>query len=104
MIQGGATETAGAAWVDRVAVSDPTKLTSLLSQSDRGESEAIVLAEELQADLVVMNESAGRRVLAARGIAFVGTVEVLMQAKATGPDGRLKTGIGPTPRLRVSSH
>jgi hypothetical protein len=53
VIQGGgrpgATETAGAAWVDRVAVSDPTKLTSLLSQLDRGESEAIVLAEELQA-------------------------------------------------------
>jgi uncharacterized protein len=37
----GAAETVGAAWVDRVAVSDPVKLTSLLTHLDRGESEAI---------------------------------------------------------------
>ncbi len=80
----GAAETAGAIWVDRVAVSDPTKLTSLLTHLDSGESEAIVLAEELHADLVIMDESAGRRVLAGRGIAFLGTVGVLMQAKQRG--------------------
>ncbi|MFM7840791.1 MAG: DUF3368 domain-containing protein, partial [Nitrospira sp.] len=66
-------------------------VTSLLPQLDRGGSEAIVLAEELQADLVVMDESAGRRVLAARGIAFVGTVGVLMQAKQQGLIVALKT-------------
>ena len=51
---------------------------------DIGESEAIALAEELHADLVIMDESAGRRVLAGRGIAFIGTVGVLMQAKQQG--------------------
>ncbi len=86
----GAAETAGAAWVDRQAVSDPAKVTSLQTHLDRGESEAIVLAEKLHADLVVMDESAGRRVLAGRGIAFIGTVGVLMQAKQQGLIAALK--------------
>jgi predicted nucleic acid-binding protein len=86
----GAAETAGAAWVDRQAVSDLAKVTSLQTHLDSGESEAIVLAEELHADLVVMDESAGRRVLASRGIAFIGTVGVLMQAKQRGLIAALK--------------
>jgi uncharacterized protein len=37
-----------------------------------------------------MDESAGRRVLAGRGIAFLGTVGVLMQAKRRGLIAALK--------------
>ncbi len=86
----GAAETAGAAWVDRRAVSDPAKVTGLGTHLDSGESEAIVLAEELHADLVVMDETAGRCVLAGRGIAFIGTVGILMQAKRRGLIAALK--------------
>lgn len=82
--QPGAAETAGAVWVERQAVSDLAKVTRLQTDLDRGECEAIILAEELHADLVVMDETAGRRVLASRGIAFIGTVGVLMQAKQRG--------------------
>jgi predicted nucleic acid-binding protein len=86
----GAAETAGTAWVDRQAVSDPAKVTSLRTHLDNGESETIVLAEELRADLVIMDETAGRRVLAGRGIPFLGTVGVLMQAKQRGLIAALK--------------
>ena len=53
----------------------------------------IALAEELHADLVVMDESAGRHVMAGRGIAFIGTVGVLMQAKQRGLIAALKPAL-----------
>jgi predicted nucleic acid-binding protein len=86
----GAAETAGASWIDRQAVSNPAKVTSLPTHLDSGESEVIALAEELRADLVIMDESAGRHVLAGRRMAFIGTVGVLMQAKQRGLIAALK--------------
>lgn len=80
----GAAETAGADWIDRRDLSDPGRLGSLPAQLDGGEKEVIALAEDLQADLVIMDEAAGRRELARRGTAFLGTVGVLMQAKQQG--------------------
>lgn len=77
----GAAETSGAGWIDREAVQDQNKLVGLQSHLHGGESEVILLAEELQAGLVLMDETAGRRELAQRGIAFLGTVGVLMQGK-----------------------
>src|SRR5258708_40145446 len=77
----GAAETAAAGWIDRHQVADTAKVTSLQAHLHGGESEVVVLAEELGADLVLMDESAGRRELARRRLAFIGTVGVLMQAK-----------------------
>ena len=48
----GAAETAGASWIDRRSVADLAKVTSLQARLHGGESEVVVLAEELQADLV----------------------------------------------------
>src|SRR5437879_2077979 len=71
--------------VDRCcAVSDPTKLAALPGSLDAGEREVIALAEAAHADLVIMDEAAGRRELGQRGFAFVGTVGVLMLAKQRG--------------------
>ena len=86
----GAAETAAAGWIDRATVHDPTKLTGLQAHLDSGESEVVVLAEELHADLVLMDESAGRRELSQRGLAFIGTVGVLTQAKRRGLIAALK--------------
>ena len=80
----GAAETAAASWIDRQAVADPAKVASLQTRLHGGESEVVVLADELHADLVIMDDSAGRRELAQRGIAFIGTVGVLMAAKQRG--------------------
>jgi uncharacterized protein len=80
----GAAETGGADWIDRCAVADPSKLSSLQGPLDGGEREVIALAEQVNANLVIMDETAGRQELAKRGMSFLGTVGVLIQAKQRG--------------------
>lgn len=82
--QWGAAETAAAHWIDRRAVTDRSGVSGLVGQLDLGESEVIALAQELGADLAVVDETAARRELSNRAIPFIGTVGVLMQAKHQG--------------------
>jgi len=77
----GASETASASWISCRAIPDPSKLPTIQVHLHAGEREVIGLAEELHADLVLMDEAAGRRELQKRGIKFFGTVGVLIQAK-----------------------
>lgn len=56
----------------------------LLTQLDAGEAEAIVLVKERCADVLLIDEIAGRDVAAREGIRFIGLLGVLDEAKATG--------------------
>ena len=51
---------------------------------DPGETAAILLAEAIGADLILMDERAGRAVAESRGIAVRGTLGILVQARTTG--------------------
>ena len=48
---------------------------------DKGESEAITLALELAADLILMDETAGRQIAHAKGLNVTGLLGVLIEAK-----------------------
>lgn len=56
----------------------------LLHELDRGEAEAIMLAKELQADTLIIDERTGYRLAKAQGLHVIGTLTVLLMAKNQG--------------------
>lgn len=61
-----------------------TRVAELRSMLDAGEAEAIALAEELRADVVLIDELAGREVARQGGFTVVGTLGILLEAKQRG--------------------
>jgi predicted nucleic acid-binding protein len=55
-----------------------------LDELDLGESETIVLAKELNANWVLMDEKKGRRKLTQLGLQKIGTLGLLLKAKEIG--------------------
>ena len=60
------------------------KCCLVLGQLDPGESEAIALAAEIHADVVLMDEQAGRQEAVRRGLKVAGTLSVLDEAEQAG--------------------
>jgi predicted nucleic acid-binding protein len=79
----GAAEVAQGTWIHRRAVTDSARIAQLPPALHRGEREAIILAEELQAQLLI-DEQRGRAIAAARGLAVLGSLRILGEAKRRG--------------------
>ena len=83
-IGGAKREISTATWIHTVEVEDRLAVEVLLDELDLGEAETIVLACELDADWVLMDERKGRRKLAQLGMPKIGTVGILLKAKRVG--------------------
>jgi predicted nucleic acid-binding protein len=99
-------ESHGQGWINVVPVSSPAN--PLLAALDPGEADAIMLAFELGAVLLIIDEKLGRETASRMGLSVCGTLGVLVAAKRQGlisliaPDLqrlRLETSFRFTPEL-----
>ena len=80
----GAVEVQESVWIQRRSVKDRDYVSLLCVELDAGESEAIVLARQEQADVVLLDEKEARRVARRLGIHVLGTVGLLIWARRHG--------------------
>ena len=70
-----------ATWIQVHAVQNTHLVNALREQLDPGESEAITLALEQKAELILLDESEGRRVASRYGLNKTGILGLLLRAK-----------------------
>lgn len=86
----GSMELMAAPWLKVAVVENDLAIEMLANELDTGESKAIVLAYEMKAGLLLMDERRGRRRAAERGIVVVGTLGILLEARRRGLVGPLQ--------------
>ena len=78
-----ATAVANTHWITRRTVKDAQQVAQFRDAGlDQGESEAITLALELPASLLLVDEFAARKIARQHGLAITGVVGVLIDAKS----------------------
>jgi predicted nucleic acid-binding protein len=82
--QPGATEVEAFDWIETRQVADRALVDSLRLELDDDEAEAITLAVELKADLILLDERKGRVIAVRLGLRFIGLVGMLAEAKHNG--------------------
>lgn len=86
----GVREVTTAAWIKTTALTDRTLAASLTERFGPGESEAIALAVERDADVILLDEHRARGHAARLGLRVIGVVGVLLRAKRGGQIERVK--------------
>ena len=82
--QPGAREVESEAWLVRGVVRSEQLLADLSNELHPGEAEALALAVEIAATLVLIDEKRGRRVASRLGLERIGLLGILLQAKQRG--------------------
>lgn len=72
------------AFLRRVEIINSADADALGSQLGRGESEAIVLASELKADFLLIDERRGRRIAQERHLRIIGLLGIVLLARGRG--------------------
>jgi len=70
-------------WIEIIQIQSLSTRPYLFDLDD-GEAETIILAQELSADLVIIDENIGRRYAAQLNIPITGTIGILLKAKEQG--------------------
>jgi len=70
-------------WIEVLSFSNPLKVSTLFTTTrlDLGECAAIILAEELGANRLLLDDLTARQEAQARGLPVIGTVGMLLIAK-----------------------
>jgi len=71
-------------WIEVIEPGDRTAVDSLRTELDAGESEAIVLAQQLQPSMLLIDERLGRRAAIRLGLNVTGLLGVLAEGKKRG--------------------
>jgi len=86
----GSVEVAQASWISRRRVGDHATVARLREEIGRGEAEAIVLAREIGADFVILDDASARRIAEKEGDKVSGLLGFLIAAKERGVVQALK--------------
>lgn len=79
--QPGAEEVKAAAWIKTRAATNRQLVHALQQELDAGEAEAIVVALEINAELLLMDEHMGRETARHLGMRYTGLIGSLIEAK-----------------------
>ncbi len=71
-------------WIELIEPANRSAVESLRAELDAGESEAIVLAQQLQASLLLMDERLGRQTAIRLGLVVTGLLGILAEARNRG--------------------
>ena len=80
----GALEVQTLPWFQQRPVTPSGLLTRLQLELDAGEAEAVALADEIKADLTLLDERRARRIASQLGLSHVGVLGMLIEAKQRG--------------------
>ncbi|MFH1634431.1 MAG: DUF3368 domain-containing protein [Chloroflexota bacterium] len=89
--QPGAVYVKSADWIKIRTVANKPLVQSFRQGLDAGEAEAIALALEIDADLLLMDERLGREVAHHFGVRYTGLIGVLVEAKHNGQISEIKS-------------
>ncbi len=80
-------------WLQIRAVGNPSLAAALANDLDDGEAEAITLATEIAADMLLIDEKEGRALARQAGVQVRGVLGILLRAKAAGEVTSVKAEI-----------
>lgn len=77
-------------WIEKRFITNHFLVDALLLDLDVGEAEAIVLAKDIKADLLLIDERRGRTIASRLGLKVIGLLGVLVEVKRMGFISRVK--------------
>jgi len=86
----GVLEVQSLSWIIVCSVNDLSRVATFRRTLDPGEAEAIALAQEQDAELLIIDEKPGRTFARQLGINIIGVLGVLLEAKSKGLTGDIR--------------